>query len=282
VGDFLLAVNGQSLNPPLSPAAALVNLAGSPVILTVKSAGTPSIFQVSVIALRDELPVRYREWVNANRKHVHATSGGRVGYLHIPDMENIGIAEFQRGLLEEMETPALLVDVRYNTGGYFSPLILEKLSRRMIGFNKRRWGKELDSYPPFVPPPVLVALANEYTGSDGDIFCKGFKTLGLGPLIGKRTWGGIVGISPRNPLVDNTVTTQPEIAFGFTDVGWGIENHGVEPDIEVDNLPQDYAHGVDRQLERAILEAIHLLDQKAPPYSPPPAPNRAWSQKNRK
>ncbi len=181
--------------------------------------------------------------------------------------------------LTEMETQALLVDVRYNTGGYFSPLILEKLSRRMIGFNKRRWGKELDSYPPFVPPAVLVALANEYTGSDGDIFCKGFKTLGLGPLIGKRTWGGIVGISPRNPLVDNTVTTQPEIAFGFTDVGWGIENHGVDPDIEVENLPQDYAHAVDMQLERAILEGLRLLDQKASPYSPPPAPSRAWSPK---
>ena len=275
-GDLLLAINGITLDRLVSPAAALINLAGNLVSLTVKKIRTQSIVQVIVRTLQEELPIRYREWVSSNRKYVHGASNGCLGYLHIPDMENIGIAEFQRGLLEEIDAQALLVDVRWNTGGYFSPLILEKLSRRRVGFNQRRWGKALDGYPPYSPPSVLVALANEYTGSDGDMFCQGFKSLALGPLVGKRTWGGIVGIAPRNPLVDGTMTTQPEIAFGFNGIGWGIENRGVEPDIEVENLPQDNGRGVDRQLERAIAEALRLLDQKPAPYLPPPAPNRAW------
>jgi tricorn protease len=278
-GDLLMAVNGQALSRSFSPAAALVNLAGSPVALTFKSARTQAVFQVTIQTLKDELPSRYREWVAANRIRVHAASGGRLGYLHIPDMETLGMAEFQRGLLEELEAPGLLVDVRYNTGGYFSPLMLEKLARRRLGFVQRRWAKALDSYPPFAPPPVLVGLINEYTGSDGDMFSAGFKRLGLGPLVGKRTWGGIVGISPRNPLVDGTVTTQPEIAFGFPDVGWGIENHGVAPELEVENLPQDYTRGFDAQLERAIQEALRLLEMQPGLTLPPQPPDRAWPRK---
>ena len=276
VGDWLVAVNGQALSRLFSPAAALVNLAGTPVTLMVKNAQTQSIFQITVQSLRDEMPAHYREWVAANRRFVHTASEDRLGYLHIPDMENIGMAEFQRGLLEELEHQGLLVDVRYNTGGYFSPLMLEKLSRRRLGFNLRRWGKAIDTYPPYTPPQVQVGLINEYTGSDGDMFSCGFQLMKLGPLVGKRTWGGIVGISPRNPLVDGTVTTQPEIAFGFQDIGWKIENQGVEPDIQVENLPQDYTRGFDAQLQCAILEALRLLEGQPAPYTPPPPPARAW------
>ena len=273
-GDVLLAINGVLLSQFQSPEAALVGQVGTQIRLTIQhQAGGRD--EVTVKTLRDEMPSRYREWVSANRQLVHDKTGGRVGYVHIPDMETFGIAEFHRGFLEEFERPALIVDVRYNTGGYASPLMLEKLSRRRIGFNIRRWSDLPDSYPPYAPAGPVVALSNEFTGSDGDLFCQGFKALQIGPLIGHRTWGGIIGISPRNPLVDQTITTQPEIAFGFPDLGWGVENHGVDPDIEVENLPQDYTHGEDPQLVRGISEALQRLTERGDSaFKLPPAPDR--------
>jgi tricorn protease len=113
----------------------------------------------------------------------------------------------------------------------------------------------------------MVALTNEFAGSEGDIFAHGFKMMGLGPLIGTRTWGGVIGIWPRHLLVDGTVTTQPEFSFWFEDVGWGVENYGTDPDIVVHNRPQDHASGVDAQLERAIEEILSALE-KDPPQLP--------------
>jgi len=153
------------------------------------------------------------------------------------------------------------VDVRMNGGGHVSGLLLEALSRRRIGYSFPRWGTP-DSYPAEAPAGPLVALTNELAGSDGDIFSHGFKLLKLGPLVGTRTWGGVIGIWPRHQLADGTITTQPESAFWFEDVGWGLENYGTDPDIVVDNLPQDYSHGVDRQLDRATAVALELLAQR--------------------
>jgi tricorn protease len=265
----VLSINGQRLSRTFSPEAALVSQAGCMVTLTL--AGEDSPRQVTVKTLTDEMPVRYREWVGANRRLVHEATHGKIGYLHIPDMEVIGYGEFHRGFLEEIDRDGLIVDVRYNTGGFVSNLIWEKLSRKRIGYVVTRNASEIDSYPPFTIPGPMAALANEFTGSDGDLFSQGFKAMGLGPLIGKRTWGGIIGISPRNPLVDGTITSQPENAYGFYDKGWSIENHGVDPDIEVENLPQDYAKGFDRQLDRAMQEIIKMLDLQ-PPRKPEPSP----------
>lgn len=262
VGDCLLAINGRRLGAALSPGAALVNMAGCEVALTLADE-QGSTRLVTVKALADEMPARYREWVNANRAHVHEATNGRVGYLHLPDMEVEGYAEFHRGYLQEIHREALIVDARYNTGGYVSALILEKLRRRRTGYVNPRWGTP-DGYPADTLIGPLVALCNEFTGSDGDIFAHNFKLMGLGPLIGRRTWGGVIGIAPRNPLVDGTITTQPEHAYWFADVGWGIENHGTEPDIEVENRPQDYAQGRDPQLERAIAEVLALLEANPP------------------
>ena len=186
---------------------------------------------------------------------------GRIGYLHIPDMGPRGYAEFHRGFLAEVARDGLIVDVRYNGGGHVSQLLLEKLARRRIGYDRSRWGG-ISPYPSESMAGPIVALTNELAGSDGDIFCHSFKVLKLGPLIGKRTWGGVVGVSPRNPLVDGTITTQPEYSFWFEDVGWTVENYGTEPDIEVDNTPQDYVAGRDPQLERAFAEALRLLADK--------------------
>jgi tricorn protease len=175
-----------------------------------------------------------------------------------------GYSEFHRYFLAEVDREGLIVDVRFNGGGYVSSLILEKLARKRIGYDSTRWGEDALPYPPESVWGPIVALTNEQAGSDGDIFSHGFKMMGLGPLLGKRTWGGVVGINPRHLLVDGTITTQPEYSFWFHDVGWGVENYGTDPDIEVDNLPQDYARGVDSQLERAIEEALKLLSSNPP------------------
>lgn len=204
---------------------------------------------------------RYRAWVEAKRRRVHAATDGRIGYVHIPDMGSHGYAEFHRGFLAEVMRDGLIVDVRYNSGGHVSQLLLEKLARRRIGYDASRWGG-VAPYPADSVAGPRVAITNELAGSDGDIFCHSFKLLGLGPLIGKRTWGGVIGISPRHPLVDGTITTQPEYSFWFQDVGWMVENYGTDPDIEVDVTPQDHVAGRDPQLEQAIVEALRLLAEQ--------------------
>ena len=221
----------------------------------------PHTLTAIVRAGHSEVDARYRAWVEENRRQVHAASAGRIGYLHIPDMGPRGYAEFHRGFLAEVARDGLIVDVRHNGGGHVSQLLLEKLARRRIGYDQSRWGG-IAPYPSESMAGPIVALTNELAGSDGDIFCHSFKVLKLGPLIGKRTWGGVVGVSPRHPLVDGTITTQPEYSFWFEDVGWTVENYGTEPDIEVDNTPQDYVAGRDPQLERAIVEALRLLADK--------------------
>lgn len=214
----------------------------------------------SVKTLYNETPARYRAWVEANRRQVHEATGGRVGYVHIPDMGAYGYAEFHRGYLAETDRDGLIVDVRYNGGGHVSQLILEKLARRRIGFDATRWGGTVP-YPSNSVAGPMVALTNELAGSDGDIFCHSFKLMKLGPLIGKRTWGGVIGIWPKQYLLDGTITTQPEYAYWFEDVGWGVENYGTDPDIEVEYTPQDYAANHDPQLTRAIEEALKLLNE---------------------
>lgn len=265
-GDRLVAINGRKLGQAVTPYELLVNQAGNDVSLTFIGQNGEEPRTVSVKTLPDETPARYREWVERNRQRVHEATDGRVGYVHIPDMGPRGYAEFHRGYLAEVEREGLIVDVRFNRGGHVSPLILEKLARRRLGYDVPRWGEPVPYPVESVMGPV-VALINEMTASDGDMFSHAFRMMKLGQLIGKRTWGGVIGISVRDSLVDGGVTTQPEYSFWFQDVGWGIENYGTEPDIEVEIRPQDYVAGEDPQLERAIEEMQQLLT-KAPPEMP--------------
>jgi tricorn protease len=262
-GDRLLAVNGRPVHAEVTPASLLVNQAGLAVELTVASADGEDRRNVVVTALRDERGARYREWVAANRARVHEATGGRVGYVHVPDMSARGYAEFHRSYLAEVEREALVVDVRFNGGGHVSQLVLEKLARRRIGYDISRWGRP-EPYPAHSPGGPLVAVTNEHAGSDGDIFTHCFKLLGLGPVVGKRTWGGVVGIAPHHMLVDGSLTTQPEYAFWFCDVGWGVENYGTDPDVEVDIAPQDHVAGADPQLDKAIALALAALKRHRP------------------
>ena len=146
---------------------------------------------------------------------------------------------------------ACIVDVRYNRGGHVSPLLLEKLARKRIGYDAPRYGAPVP-YPPESVGGPMVALTNQFAGSDGDIFSHCFKLYKLGPLVGKRTWGGVIGIDPYHHLVDGTLTTQPEFSFWFVDVGWGVENYGTDPDYDVDIAPHDYRDGNDPQMELAL------------------------------
>ncbi len=235
----------------------------------------PSARTVLVRTLRSETDARYREWVENNRRRVHDETSGRVGYVHIPNMGPFGYSEFHRYYLTESEREGLIVDLRFNGGGNVSQLLLEKLARRRIGYNQPRYGQS-SPYPQHSVLGPLVALTNEYAGSDGDIFTHAFKLMKLGPVIGKRTWGGVIGISPRHALVDGTITTQPEYSYWFEDVGWAVENYGTNPDIEVDITPRDYAQGKDPQLERGLQEIMQLMETK-PPRVPDfgPRPSRA-------
>ena len=278
VGDRVLAVGGQPVGPTLPPQALLVHQAGAKVGVTLAAAGgVPR--EVLVTALADETPARYREWVERNRARVHEASDGRVGYLHLPDMMSAGFAEFHRYFATECDRDALIVDLRYNRGGHVSQLLLEKVARKRIAWNVTRWGQPT-SYPDEAVAGPVVALTNEHAGSDGDIFSHNFKLMGVGPLVGMRTWGGVVGIWPRQALIDGTQTTQPEYSFWFKDVGWQVENHGTDPQIEIDNAPQDDAHGAgfgtpgnDRQLDTAwatALAEINRVGVSRPNFGPRP------------
>src|SRR5690348_7335419 len=171
---------------------------------------------------------------------------------------------------------SLIVDIRWNGGGMVSGLLLEKLARKRLGYDFQRYG-DPHPYPAEAPLGPLVAITDENAGSDGDIFSHAWKMLGLGPLIGKRTWGGVIGIDPYIPLVDGSYTTQPEFSFWFNDVGWGVENYGTDPTIDVDYPPQAYRSGEDPQLARAIAEAKRLLaEHPAAVPQPGPRPNRGF------
>ena len=261
--DLLFTIDGKRVNKTTLPQELLVNRAGTEVSITIAGPNGRNKRTVTVKTLKDEAPARYRDWVEATRERVHRESKNKIGYVHIPDMGPAGFAEFHRYFLSEIHYPALIVDVRYNRGGHVSELLIEKLARKRIGYDITRWGQP-GPYPSESVLGPIVALTNEYAGSDGDIFSHAFKLYKIGPLIGKRTWGGVIGISPYYSLSDGGLTTQPEYSFWFIDVGWGVENYGTDPDIEVENRPQDYAKGKDPQLARGIKECMKLLKKHKP------------------
>jgi len=264
VGERIVAVNGQPVSRERPPQSLLVHQAKTKVDVMLRAADGASSRNVLVTTLADEVPARYREWVERNRSLVHARSEGRVGYLHLPDMMSAGFAEFHRYFGSECDSDALIVDLRYNRGGHVSQLLLEKVARRRIGYDLTRWGQP-EPYPMESPAGAVVALTNEHAGSDGDIFSHCFKLMKIGPLLGTRTWGGVIGINPRHKLVDGTETTQPEFSFWFRDVGFAVENYGTDPDVEVDNAPQDARAGRDRQLDAALDVALDLAKSATKP-----------------
>ncbi|MGW4082377.1 S41 family peptidase [Streptomyces sp. NPDC004822] len=269
-GDAIAAVAGVPVDPVTGPGPLLVGTAGKPVELTVSPAGGGDARHTVVVPVADEQPLRYHAWVADRRAYVHERSGGRLGYLHVPDMQAPGWAQIHRDLRVEVAREGLVVDVRENGGGHTSQLVVEKLARRIVGWELPR-GMRPYSYPLDAPRGPVVAVANEFSGSDGDIVNAAIKALGLGPVVGTRTWGGVIGIDSRYHLVDGTLVTQPKYAIWLEGYGWDVENHGVDPDVEVVQRPQDWAAGRDAQLDEAIriaLEALETTPAKTPPALP--------------
>ena len=258
-GDVIHRINGQELSKDFSPWKALINCSNRIVNVELIRKDGRRVAR-PVRAIPDDRFLRYRDWVETSREYVHTRSNGRLGYVHIPDMGINGFNEFSRLFSREANYDGLIVDVRFNGGGSVSQIILEKLLRSRLGFDKPRYGMP-HAYPADSVNGPIVAITNEHAGSDGDIFTHAFKLLGIGPVVGKRTWGGVVGISPRRKLADGTTVTQPEFALWFKDIKFGLENHGAEPTDDVENSPDAYLNGMDEQLEYAVQKCMKMLDE---------------------
>ncbi len=279
VGDYVLAINGRELRAGTDPYELLQAPANQPAEWRV--AATPDGARARTIRyepLASERNLLYLAWITANRERVRRMSHGRLAYLHLPDMEDAGLREFVKWWYPQLREEGLIVDVRGNGGGNVSPMLIERLSRRLVGLDFARNYAVPLTYPGAVQPGPKVALINEDTGSDGDLFAHAFREWQLGPLIGKRTWGGVVGIVDRGPLLDGGTTYVPE--FGGADAAghWMIEGHGVDPDIVVEQDPLEVMAGRDPQLERGIEELMRRLPAVPtglPARPPPPIKTQA-------
>jgi tricorn protease len=268
-GAVLTHVDGRPVDPAAGPYPLLAQAGGTTVELTFTPAEGEAgrSRRVAVVPLLDERPLRYQDWVAKRREVVRELSGGKCGYLHIPDMGGSGWAQFNRDLRMEVSRPALIVDVRGNAGGHISELVVEKLTRTILGWDLTRDAQPV-SYASNAPRGPVVALADEATSSDGDMITAAFKLLKLGPVVGQRTWGGVVGMTGRHQLGDGTIITVPMNAAWFDAYGWSVENHGVTPDLEVLRTPLDWAEGRHAQLDDAVRLALDLLETN-PPATPP-------------
>ncbi len=263
-GDLIVAVDGRPVDPDLGPNALLVGKAGQPVELTLRRDGSDR--RAVVVPLASEHATRYYDLVARQRAAVREASGGRLGYLNIPDMMARGWAEFHRDLYTEFRRDGLIVDLRDTQGGDVGQLVAEKLARRVIGWTVSRY-EEPSTYPADAPRGPIVAITDEYASSGGDIVIQALKSYGIATVVGTRTWGGVRGVDFKYELVDGTLVAQPKYAWWFADAGWAVENHGVDPDVEVTIPPHDWAAGRDPQLDTAVRLALRELEQRTPAAS---------------
>ncbi|RAJ62445.1 tricorn protease [Streptomyces sp. Amel2xB2] len=278
-GAVLTHIDGREVDPVAGPWPLLAAAGGTTVEVGFVPSGTGAgpgpgagrdghpPRRVAIVPLVDDRALRYQDWVARRRAVVRELSDGRCGYLHIPDMGGSGWAQFNRDLRMEVSRPALIVDVRGNAGGHISELVVETLTRTILGWDLTRDAQPV-SYAGNAPRGPVVALADEMTSSDGDMITAAFRLLGLGPVVGARTWGGVVGVTGRHRLVDGTSITVPMHAAWFDAYGWSVENHGVAPDIEAVRSPLEWAEGHPTVLEKAVHTALDLLTHH--PASVPP------------
>lgn len=281
-GEALVAVDGRPVDSVTGPWPLLVGTAGKPIELRLRAVSSDER-TIVVVPVADEMPLRYYDWVADRRTAVHRATDGRVGYLHVPDMMALGWAQLHRDLHVEVAREALVLDVRSNGGGHTSQLVVEKLARKLTGWVVPR-GKQPYTYPRDVRRGTLITITDENAGSDGDIVTAMIQEHGLGPVVGMRSWGGVIGIEPGTKLADGSTVTQPRYPIWIANRGWSVENHGVDPDVEVPVPPQAWAQGLDPQLDTAVELALAALAQAPaataptthdrPPASAPPLPPR--------
>jgi len=258
-GDFVLAIDGEELKGSDDPYRMLRYKTG-PVTLTLN--GAPSFEgarQVTYSPIDSEVNLRYLDFVLRSRERVEQLSGGRVGYLHLPDMSAWGLAEFMKCYYPQIRKDGLVVDVRANSGGNASEMILERLGRRLLGTDFSAVAERTGTYPDTVFLGPMACLISATTESDGEIFAHHFRTLGLGPLIGVRTWGGVVGLSNAGPLLDGGYVGVPGEGTASRTGEWIIEGEGVHPDVELEDDPRSMLAGRDVQLDRAVEEVLRRL-----------------------
>jgi tricorn protease len=275
-GDYILAVNGKPTNEMANIYEALLNTVGKQVALKVNAKPEQQgSRETTVIPIGDEANLYYYTWVQNNIKKVGDATGGKVGYIHVPDMLAPGLNEFVKHFYPQLRKKALIIDMRGNGGGNVSPMLIERLRREiaMVGIAR-------NTVPTTDPDAMIygpkVCLLNEFSASDGDLFPYRFRQYKLGPLIGKRSWGGVIGIRGSLPLLDGGTLSKPEFSrFDVEGKEWIIEGIGVEPDIVVDNDPAKEYAGVDEQLDKGIeviMEELKTKERKLPAV--PPYPKR--------
>jgi tricorn protease len=271
-GEYLLAVDGRPVRAPQNPYEPFVNTASQNVTLTVNAKPSEDGSRTVVVKpIGSEFSLRELDWIETNRRKVDKATDGRVGYVYIPDMSASGLNEFVKQFFPQIRKEGIIFDVRYNGGGFVDQLIFERLRRVLAGMESAR-NFESGTIPDVVFHGPMVCVTNEYAASDGDFFTYFFKYYKIGPVIGMRTWGGVRGIRGYIPLLDGGYVTRPEFSLYGLDTKWLIENRGVQPDIVVDNTPDQVMAGHDPQLEKAI-EVVMKEIQEHPKKLPPTPPD---------
>ncbi|MEY4827117.1 MAG: hypothetical protein RLZZ288_668, partial [Planctomycetota bacterium] len=278
-GMFIVEVDGKPVFPDREIGAALAGRAGHATMLTLADAPDGTGARVVEVTLPpSDSALRYFDWVETNRRLVAQRSGGRLGYMHIPDMDSAGITAFMRTFYPQVNREGMVVDVRNNGGGYVSPVLVERLSRKPWAYSVPRDGRA-DTTPNKTLVGPIAVLIDQDAGSDGDIFPESMREMKNGTLIGTRTWGGVIGIEGDKPFVDGGMATQPGWGHWTPSRGYAMENQGVAPDIEVEITPADRAAGRDPQLDKAIETLSGKLPAKRfvpprPETQPPTSPTR--------
>lgn len=278
VGDVITQVNGRSAAEVTDPGALLRDQTGKPVLLEVRPAGGGSPRQVLVEPFGPgaDTELRYDEWEYTRRRQVEELSGGKLGYIHLRAMGTGNMAEFTRDYFPVFNREGLVIDVRHNRGGNIDSWIMSRLLKKAWAFWQPRVGNPYSNMQYAFRGPIVV-ICNEYTASDGELFAEGVRRLGLGRVVGSRSWGGEIWLSSNNFLVDRGIATAAEYGvFGLTGE-WLIEGHGVDPDVVVDNLPRATFDGRDAQLEAAVKDLLETLKKTpVPPVVAPKHPDKSF------
>lgn len=274
VGDYILEVNGVELRAPQNPYAAFEGTAGKQTILRVNSRPTLEGSRlVTVVPVASEAALRQRAWMEDNRRKVDQLSGGKLAYVWLPNTAAGGYTNFNRYYFAQQDKQGAIIDERFNSGGSAADYIVDVLSRKLHGYFNNPVGNRTSWTSPGAGiwgPKVMIV--NEMAGSGGDLLPYMFKQMRIGPLVGTRTWGGLVGIWDAPRLVDGGSITAPRGGFYNLKGEWDVENIGVSPDIEVEQTPKDVIAGKDPQLERAVQEALRLLAENPVKLLPEPKP----------